>query len=116
MNRVMSKLNDQSQFLSSVRQWRASREQSRRALLNQGIINQFGPGDETGHILMPLSEMLPGDNGHVIALQGEPEVRQHLQEMGFTIGTPIDFVRVAPLRSEARCLRRAALGTPGRGA
>jgi Fe2+ transport system protein FeoA len=42
--------------------------------------------------------MLPGEQGHVQELQGDPETRQHLLDMGFTVGTQIDFLRVAPLR------------------
>jgi len=64
---------------------------------NRALINRFGPADETGHVEAPLSGMLPGDEGHVLALRGNPEYRQHLLEMGFTPGTPVTFVRSAPL-------------------
>ena len=94
----MSKPNDHTQFLDLFREWRASRAETRRSLLNQDLIDHFGPADASGHVVMPLCEMLPGDLGHVLSLQGDPEVRQHLQEMGFTLGTPVVFVRTAPLR------------------
>jgi ferrous iron transport protein A len=61
-------------------------------------LEQFGPPDSTGHIEMPLSYMAPGEVGHVLGLRGNAETRQHLLEMGFTIGTEVDFLRVAPLR------------------
>jgi ferrous iron transport protein A len=46
---------------------------------------------------MPLSYLAPGENGHVLGLRGDPESRQHLLEMGCTVGTPVDFLRIAPL-------------------
>jgi len=45
----------------------------------------------------PLSELSPGQSGRVCRLTGEPPVRQRLQEMGLVRGTPVQFVRVAPL-------------------
>ena len=53
--------------------------------------------DETGHTEMPLSRMRPGEFGHVLALQPGCEVREHLLELGFTPGTEITVIRVAPL-------------------
>lgn len=64
---------------------------------NRALIERFGPADETGHIEAPLSQLLPGDEAHVVALRGNPEYRQHLLEMGFTPGTAVTFVRSAPL-------------------
>jgi ferrous iron transport protein A len=87
-----NKSNDQTLFCTMVRKILGARSASRRDL------SKFGPPDETGHIYMPLSLMLPGEQGHVLELSGDPETRQHLLEMGFTVGTPIDFLRVAPLR------------------
>ena len=55
------------------------------------------PPDETGHVVMPLSEMRPGDYGHVLSLCECCEARQHLLELGFTPGTSIEFIRRAPL-------------------
>jgi len=79
-------------FCNLVRLWRKSRDEQ-----NEAVLRRFGPPDETGHVEMPLACMLPGDDGHVLGLKGDPEVRQHLLEMGFTAGTPVVFVRVAPL-------------------
>lgn len=53
--------------------------------------------DETGHTQMPLSAMRPGDLGHVLSLCADCEAREHLLELGFTPGTEIIVVRVAPL-------------------
>lgn len=53
--------------------------------------------DETGHTEMPLSRMRPSEFGHVLALQPGCEVREHLLELGFTLGTEITVIRVAPL-------------------
>ena len=86
------KSTDQTLFCNVVQRILGTRNSTRRDLAS------FGPADETGHIPMPLSQMLPGEQGHVLELQGDPETRQHLLEMGFTLGTQIDFLRVAPLR------------------
>ena len=53
--------------------------------------------DETGHTEMPLSRMRPGEFGHVLSLLPGCEVREHLLELGFTPGTEITVLRVAPL-------------------
>ena len=56
-----------------------------------------GEPDATGHVEMPLSKMQPGEVGHILSLCTECIARPHLLEMGFTLGTEIEFVRVAPL-------------------
>ena len=56
-----------------------------------------GPPDATGHVVLPLSQMRPGDRGHVLSLCECCAARQHLLELGFTAGTPIEFIRRAPL-------------------
>ena len=56
-----------------------------------------GPPDATGHVEMPLSRMQPGDQGHILSLCTCCAARQHLLELGFTPGTPIEFIRRAPL-------------------
>lgn len=53
--------------------------------------------DETGHTEIPLSRMQPGEFGHVLTLHPDADVREHLLELGFTPGTEITVVRVAPL-------------------
>lgn len=45
----------------------------------------------------PLSQLAPGDSGRVHHLEGDPAVRQRLQEMGLVKGSSIRFVRAAPL-------------------
>jgi Fe2+ transport system protein FeoA len=97
-------------FCNLVNLWRRTREEEREALARR-----FGPPDETGHMEMPLSCMLPGDDGHVLGLRGDPEVRQHLPEMGFTVGTPVVFVRVAPLGDPLTvCVRGYQLSLRGK--
>jgi ferrous iron transport protein A len=44
-----------------------------------------------------LSELGPGQSARVLRLEGEPGARQRLQEMGLLRGTPVQFVRAAPL-------------------
>ncbi len=53
--------------------------------------------DETGHREMPLSRLVPGEFGHVLSLSSDCDNRAHLLELGFTPGTEITVVRVAPL-------------------
>ena len=101
----MPTTNENDNFLSTFHRWRDAREASRRAAIEDGY-RRFGAPDETGHIEMPLSGMHPGDFGHVISLDGDASVRQHLQEMGFTAGTAIEFVRMAPLRDPITVLIR----------
>ncbi len=45
----------------------------------------------------PLSRLRPGQSGRVLRIDGEASLRQRLQEMGLVRGTPVRFVRVAPL-------------------
>ncbi len=56
-----------------------------------------GPRDADGHVEMLLSQMRPGDQGHILSLCACCAARQHLLELGFTPGTAIEFVRRAPL-------------------
>ncbi len=47
---------------------------------------------------MLLSQMQPGDYGHILSICDCCEARQHLMELGFTPGSEIEFIRVAPLK------------------
>lgn len=75
--------------------WRDCRDANRCAARADALA-EFAP-DETGHREMPLSRMLPGEYGHVLSLCEGCEVRAHLLELGFTPGTEITVIRVAPL-------------------
>ena len=44
-----------------------------------------------------LSDLGPGQSGRVRRIEGQPSARQRLQEMGLVCGTPVQFVRQAPL-------------------
>lgn len=44
-----------------------------------------------------LSQLAPGQSARVSRIDGQPSVRQRLQEMGLIRGTHVRFVRVAPL-------------------
>lgn len=44
-----------------------------------------------------LSELTPGCAGKVTRIEGNPQARQRLQEMGLVRGTVVQFVRAAPL-------------------
>jgi len=50
-----------------------------------------------GHVIMLLSDMKPGQQGHILEICCCCEARQHLLEMGFTAGTPLELLRVAPM-------------------
>ena len=45
----------------------------------------------------PLSGLQPGQRGKVIAIEVPGAMRGRVMEMGFTVGTVIEFVRFAPL-------------------
>jgi Fe2+ transport system protein FeoA len=45
----------------------------------------------------PLSQLSPGETARIDRLEGDPAVRQRLQEMGLIRGAPVRFVRAAPL-------------------
>ena len=75
--------------------WRDCREANRCAARADALA-EYAP-DETGHREMPLSRMMPGEYGHVLSLCPDCENRAHLLELGFTPGTEITVVRVAPL-------------------
>ena len=80
--------NTQSRFLQVVQALRARRPAG---------LSMRGEQDATGHVEMRLSQMLPGEVGHILSLCSECAVRPHLLELGFTQGTEVEFVRVAPL-------------------
>jgi ferrous iron transport protein A len=44
-----------------------------------------------------LSQLATGQSGRVRRIEGAPAIRTRLQEMGLIRGTPVRFVRVAPL-------------------
>lgn len=61
------------------------------------ILKAVLPPEADGHVRMLLSEMRPGQYGHILSLCESCAVRHHLLELGFTTGTAVEFVRVAPL-------------------
>ncbi|MFN3648672.1 MAG: ferrous iron transport protein A [Armatimonadota bacterium] len=44
-----------------------------------------------------LSQLRPGQSAKLLRVEGQPSVRQRLQEMGLIRGTTVQFVRAAPL-------------------
>lgn len=44
-----------------------------------------------------LAGLQPGESGRISLVEGEPNVRNRLLEMGLTRGTHVRMVRVAPL-------------------
>ena len=80
---------------SAFCRWRECRD-SARCAAREAEIAGYAP-DETGHREMPLSKMAPGEYGHVLELCRDCDVRAHLLELGFTPGTEITVLRVAPL-------------------
>jgi ferrous iron transport protein A len=53
--------------------------------------------DVTASRTLPLSEILPGQSGHVRSLACDPSVRRRLLELGLLPGTHVEVVRRAPL-------------------
>lgn len=45
----------------------------------------------------PLHRLGIGCRGHVVAVEGEPEMRRRLLEMGFCNGACVELIRRAPL-------------------
>jgi ferrous iron transport protein A len=80
---------------SALCRWRECRDTARCAARASELAG-YAP-DETGHREMPLSKMAPGEFGHVLGLCPDCDVRAHLLELGFTPGTEITVLRVAPL-------------------
>ena len=80
---------------SALCRWRECRDASRCAA-RAAELAEYVP-DATGHIEMPLSKMPPGEFGHVLALCPDCDVRAHLLELGFTPGTEVTVLRIAPL-------------------
>ena len=87
--KVMNPKDNNSLLPAFCKWWQAGK--ARSEALTQYV------ADETGHTEMPLSEMRPGDFGHVLSLCPSCEQREHLLELGFTSGTEITVVRLAPL-------------------
>lgn len=85
----MSKSENTSFLPAFCKRWQAGK--ARAESLAQYV------ADKTGHTEMPLSEMQPGDFGHVLSLCSSCDQREHLLELGFTPGTEITVVRLAPL-------------------
>lgn len=46
---------------------------------------------------IPLSTLLPGQEGEVVAVQAEGSIRQRLLEMGFIRGARLKVEKLAPL-------------------
>lgn len=51
----------------------------------------------TQNLPIPLSELHPGDQGEVIQVQAQGQVRQRLLEMGFIRGAMLRVEKLAPL-------------------
>lgn len=75
--------------------WRDCRTEMRCAARTDALAG-YAP-DDTGHREMPLSLLAPDEFGHVLSLCPDCDNRAHLLELGFTPGTEITVVRVAPL-------------------
>lgn len=45
----------------------------------------------------PLSDLVLGESAEIAHLEGPPEIRMRLLEMGLTRGTTVRLVRIAPL-------------------
>lgn len=42
--------------------------------------------------MMPLTMAVPGETNYIKKITGRDEVRQHLAEMGFVVGSPVVVV------------------------
>lgn len=88
----MKQTEHQSRLQSLIGRWKAALPAAREVELDF-----LYAADETGHRVLPLSVMRPGEVGHVLSLCPHCEVREHLLELGFTPGTEVTLLRVAPL-------------------
>lgn len=60
------------------------------------MVNELGAGSKNDR-LSPLSDMRPGERGIVHACNTHSELIYRMQEMGLLPGTPVRFIRRAPL-------------------
>ncbi len=51
----------------------------------------------TQNLSIPLSDLQPGDEGEVIQVQAQGQIRQRLLEMGFIRGARLRVEKLAPL-------------------
>ena len=51
----------------------------------------------TQNLSIPLSDLQPGDQGEVVRVQAQGQVRQRLLEMGFIRGARLRVEKLAPL-------------------
>ncbi|WP_243316923.1 FeoA family protein [Geothrix paludis] len=51
----------------------------------------------TQNLSIPLSDLQPGDQGEVIQVQAQGQIRQRLLEMGFIRGARLRVEKLAPL-------------------
>ncbi|WP_306589964.1 FeoA family protein [Geothrix sp. 21YS21S-4] len=51
----------------------------------------------TQNLSVPLSQLQPGDQGEVVQVQAQGQIRQRLLEMGFIRGAHLRVERLAPL-------------------
>ena len=51
----------------------------------------------TQNLSIPLSDLQPGDEGEVVQVQAQGQIRQRLLEMGFIRGALLRVEKLAPL-------------------
>lgn len=51
----------------------------------------------TQNLSIPLSDLQPGDQGEVVLVQAQGQIRQRLLEMGFIRGARLRVEKLAPL-------------------
>ncbi|WP_257306495.1 FeoA family protein [Geothrix campi] len=51
----------------------------------------------TQNLLIPLSDLQPGDQGEVVQVEAQGPIRQRLLEMGFIRGVRLRVEKLAPL-------------------
>lgn len=51
----------------------------------------------SGEVARPLAELVPGERGEILRLDGDPVIVGRLMELGLVPGTQIEMVRLAPL-------------------
>ena len=66
----------------------------------EGSKRQMGSVSET----FRLSDYLQGEKGRIIMVQGDPDSRRRMSEMGFTRGNEVQVVKAAPLRDPVEYL------------
>ncbi len=54
--------------------------------------------------MMTLDQLLPGQSGQIVEIDGHDGISARLREMGFVPGEWVRFIRLAPLGDPLKCV------------